>query len=138
MKLFLHKLPYILLLSLIYIRCSSISTFDQTTIDQAASLKTLSLYLMGKASDPYSDFSPQADDLKQKLNAAYQYSKSRINNDETTKQWEALMKPDGNLLGGFLTKWQAQKTLSETFINHTKDLVRNGFDEIIDLERSKK
>ena len=138
MKLYLQKYSSILFLSLLWLSCSSLSTFDQTTVDQAASIKTLALYLMGNADNPYNDFAPQVDDLKQMLNEAYQYSKNRTNNDETTKQWEVLINPDGNLLGGFLSRWKSQTKLSETFINQAKDLVRNGFDEIIDFEKSKK
>ncbi len=138
MKIYIQKLSYVLLASLLFISCSSLSSFDQTTIDQASSIKIMALSLMDKATNPYTDFAPQVDELKNKLEEAYQYSKSRNNNDETTQQWEVLIKPDGHLLGGFLSRWQSKNKLSETFINQAKDLVRTGFDEIIEFENSKK
>ena len=138
MKLNLHKHSFILFLSLLYLSCSSLNSFDQTALNQAKSLKTISLYLMGNAVNPYSDFKPQIEDLKEQLNNAYKYETSRNNNDESIKQWRVLINPDGNFLGGFLSKWKSQNKLSETFINQAKDLVRSGFNEIIDLERSKR
>ncbi len=138
MKLYLNKFLYIFILSFICLSCSSLSSFDQTALDQATIIKTISLYLMGNATNPYNDFKPQIEDLKEQLNIAYKYEKGRTNNDESSKQWETLINPNGNLLGGFLSRWQSKNKLSETFINQAKDLVRNGFDEIIDLESSKK
>ena len=93
---------------------------------------------MGNAVNPYNDFKPQIEDLKEQLNNAYKYETSRNNNDESIKQWRVLINPDGNFLGGFLSNWKSQNKLSETFINQAKDLVRSGFNEIIALERSKR
>ena len=138
MKIYINKFSYIIFLSLLYMSCSSLSSFDQTTIDQASSIKIMALSLMDKATNPYPDFVPQVDELKNKLDEAYQYSKSRNNNDETTQQWELLIKPDGHLLGGFLSRWQSQNKLSGSFVNQAKDLVSTGFDEIIEFENSKK
>ncbi len=138
MKFYFQRFAYILFLSFLLLSCSSLSSFDQTTIDQANSLKTMALSLMGNATNPYSDLTPQIDDLRKRLDEAYQYSKSRNNNEETTKQWEVLIKPDGNLLGGFLSRWKSQGQLGQSFVIQAKDLVGNAFDEIVQLENSKK
>ena len=138
MKVYLQKYSFILFLTIIYLSCSSSSVYDKTTVDLAVSLKTLSLYLMGNAINSYNDFKPQIEDLEEKLNNAYKYEQNRVNNNVITKKWEELISPNEDLLGGFLAKWKSQNKLSVTFITQAKNKVRNGFDEIIDYEKSKR
>jgi len=54
------------------------------------------------------------------------------------KQWELLYNPEGNLLGGFLKKWETENQgQSPAFLDGVKKLVAAAFDEIIKLESRK-
>lgn len=117
--------------------CSSISTFSQYAYEQAVSLKVESLNLMDKATEEYSANKDIVEDLKTKLQKSYEYSKGRPKNDISTKQWEILISPDRNLLGGFLKRWESKNTLSKAFIDDAKGLVGDAFDTIIGLESGK-
>lgn len=117
--------------------CSSISTFSQYAYEQAVSLKVESLNLMDKATEEYSANKDIVEDLKTKLQKSYEYSKGRPKNDISTKQWEILISPDRNLLGGFLKRWESKNTLSRAFIDDAKGLVGDAFDTIIGLESGK-
>jgi len=92
---------------------------------------------MSLATMQYDDFSENVDILKTELNKAYEFAKGRPNNDISTKQWETLISPDGNLLGGFLKRWKEEGTLSQMFVAEMQILVADAFDTIIGLESGK-
>ena len=92
---------------------------------------------MDKATEEYSANKDIVEDLKTKLQKSYEYSKGRPKNDISTKQWEILISPDRNLLGGFLKRWESKNTLSRAFIDDAKGLVGDAFDTIIGLESGK-
>ncbi len=125
------------LVSLNFYSCSTISTFSQYAYEQAVSLKVESLNLMDKAAEEFSANKDAVEDLKTKLLKSYEYSKGRPKNEISTKQWEILISPDRNLLGGFLKRWESSGTLSRAFIEDSKGLVSDAFDTIIGLESGK-
>jgi hypothetical protein len=86
---------------------------------------------------PYNEFSDEVEFLKTELNKAYEYAKGRPNNEISTKQWEILINPDGNLLGGFLKRWEAEGKLSQMFVAEMQIMVADAFDTIIGLESGK-
>jgi hypothetical protein len=75
--------------------------------------------------------------LETELTKAYEFSKGRPNNEISTRQWETLINPDGNLLGGFLKRWEEEETLSQMFVTEMQMLVNDAFDTIIGLESGK-
>jgi len=125
------------LISLLLISCSTISVFSPEAYKQAVDLKVESVNLMSFATMPYDEFSDEVEFLKTELNKAYEYAKGRPNNEISTKQWEILINPDGNLLGGFLKRWKADSTLSQMFVAEMQILVADAFDTIIGLESGK-
>jgi hypothetical protein len=134
------KLPRLLsalILSLTVWSCASISVFSPEAYKQAVDLKVESLEVMSFATLPFYDSEEQVSYLKTELNKAYEFSKGRPNNEISTKQWEILINPEGNLLGGFLKRWEEEETLSEMFVTEMQTLVGDAFDTIIGLESGK-
>lgn len=129
----------LLALSLIILfwSCSTISVFSPEAYKQAVDLKVESLELISFATTPYSDYKEDVEDLKTELNKAYEFSKGRPKNEISTKQWEILINPDGNLLGGFLKRWKEEENLSQMFVTEMQILVGDAVDTIIGLESGK-
>lgn len=131
-------LPVIfLIIGLVCLGCATISTYSETAYQQATSLKVDSLALMGKATGPYAQHQAEVEALRLKLDKAYEYAKGLPKNEITARQWEILKDPNGQLLGGFLARWQQKSTLSPDFIAEAQIDVRNAFDQIIKLESGK-
>ena len=126
-----------ILINLILVSCSTISVFSPEAYKQAVDLKVESIDIMSLATMPYEDYSNQSDILKTELSKAYEFAKGRPDNELSTKQWEILMNPDGNLLGGFLKRWEEEETLSQMFVTEMQILVAEAFDTIIGLESGK-
>jgi len=139
MKIKTKTQPAVLVLSLIILfwSCSTISVFSPEAYKQAVDLKVESLEVISFATMPYSDYKEEVEDLKTELNKAYEFSKGRPKNETSTKQWEILINPDGNLLGGFLKKWKEEENLSQMFVTEMQILVGDAFDTIIGLESGK-
>lgn len=135
MKLFHSFL--IFTISLIIWSCSSISEFSPEAYKQAVNLKVESLELMSFATEQYSDFGEEVVYLRTELKKAYEFSKGRPNNEISTRLWEVLINEEGNLLGGFLKRWETDGTLSQMFITEMQMLVSDAFDTIIGLESGK-
>jgi len=134
------KTQYVLItlaLNLIVWACSSVSVFSPEAYKQAVDLKVESLNLMSDATMQYEDFEEDVVHLKTELAKAYEFSKGRPNNEISTRQWEILINPDGNLLGGFLKRWEEEETLSQMFLTEMQVLVGDAFDTIIGLESGK-
>lgn len=117
--------------------CSSVSVFSPEAYQQAVNLKVESLDLMSFATLPYPDFEEEVAFLNTELDKAYEYAKGRPNNEISTRQWEILINPDGNLLGGFLKRWEEEVTLSAMFVTEMQGMVGDAFDTIIGLESGK-
>jgi hypothetical protein len=96
-----------------------------------------SLVLMENGADSFNVYIAEINELKLKLDKAYEYEKGRPKNSITTKMWQKLTDPNIDLLGGFLSLWEKQRVLSKTFIEGKKKQVSTAFDLIIDLESKK-
>lgn len=127
----------ILTLCLAVCSCSSISVFSPEAYKQAVDLKVESLNLMSFATMPYADYEEEVIYLSTALDKAYEFSKGRPDNEISTEQWEILFDKEGNLLGGFLKRWEAESILSEMFVTEMQLLVSDAFDTIIGLESGK-
>jgi len=117
--------------------CASTGVFSEIAYRQSVSLKVETLELMNKASESYSSHSAEVDSLIRKLKFAYEYAKGRPDNDIITKQWELMINPDRNLIGGFLRIWKEDLILSPVFVNEAQEVIGNAFDTIIGLESGK-
>jgi hypothetical protein len=127
----------ILTFSLASWSCSNISVFSPEAYKQAVDLKVESLELMSFATLPYADYVENVTYLKTELRKAYEFALGRPNNELSAGQWEILINEEGNLLGGFLKRWEAEDTLSEIFVTEMQTLVSDAFDTIIGLESGK-
>ena len=133
----LQTLSPILMLCLTIWSCSSISVFSPEAYKQAVDLKVESLELMSFATSPYDDNEESVTYLKTELRKAYEFALGRPNNELSAGQWEILINEEGNLLGGFLKRWETEETLSEMFVTEMQALVSDAFDTIIGLESGK-
>ncbi|MDZ7625794.1 MAG: hypothetical protein U5J96_15285 [Ignavibacteriaceae bacterium] len=132
-----HNVILTLMLGLIVWSCSSISVFSPEAYRQAVDLKVESLNLMSFATMPYADYEEEVIYLNTELDKAFEFSKGRPDNEISTEQWKILIDKEGNLLGGFLKRWEAEGTLSEMFVTEMQILVSDAFDTIIGLESGK-
>lgn len=117
--------------------CSNISVFSPEAYKQAVDLKVESLELMSFATSPYVENEENVTYLKTELRKAYEFALGRPNNEISAEQWEILINEEGNLLGGFLKRWEEEDTLSEMFVTEMQTLVGDAFDTIIGLESGK-
>jgi len=124
-------------LSMIVWSCASISVFSPEAYKQAVNLKVESLNLMSFATMPYADYEEEVNFLNTELDKAFEFSKGRPDNEISTEQWEILIDKEGNLLGGFLKRWESEGTLSEMFVTEMQILVSDAFDTVIGLESGK-
>ncbi len=92
---------------------------------------------MEDGSESYSKHVGEIDSLKNELNFAYEYAKGRPNNEITAKQWEIMINPDRNLIGGFLRIWEEDLILSPVFVSEAQSVIGDAFDTIIGLESGK-
>jgi hypothetical protein len=124
-------------LSMIVWSCASISVFSPEAYKQAVDLKVEFLNLMSFATMPYADYEEEVIYLNTKLDKAFEFSRGRPDNEISTEQWEILIDEEGNLLGGFLKRWETEGSLSEMFVTEMQILVGDAFDTIIGLESGK-
>jgi len=118
--------------------CSpSIAPYSFHAYQQAVELKVNSLDPMQLAELPFSEQVKSVKDLRSRLSKAYEFARGRPRNDHSTKQWEIMIDPEAHLLGGFLTRWEEQGHLSQSFITEAQSIVSGGFDAIIGLESGK-
>jgi hypothetical protein len=127
----------ILTFSLAAWSCSNISVFNPEAYKQAVDLKVESLELMSFATSSYADYEDDVTYLKTELRKAYEFALGRPNNELSAGQWKTLINEEGNLLGGFLKRWEEENTLSEMFVTEMQTLVSDAFDTIIGLESGK-
>lgn len=119
--------------------CSpTISEFNARAYEQATSLKVESLALMERGTEPYTEHVSAVDELRTELRKAHEFAQGRPNNEISARQWEILIDPDRDLLGGFLRDWEEQSSFSEVFVEEKKTQIARAFDTIIELESGKK
>lgn len=120
------------------VACSTIDVFNQRAYEQATSLKVEALFLIDNASDSYINYETEVNQLKLNAKKAYEYSKGRQKNEESTKQWEIVVNSERNSLFGFLKRWKDKGKLNSVFIVEAKKIISEGFDAIIELESGKR
>lgn len=140
-KVYHHRLNLVLasLIFVSFLGCRNLQpAFSEQAYRQTVSLKVESLELMEHASEEFSQHEANVHRLQTELRKAYEYAAGRPNNSTTASQWEILISPDRNLLGGFLQRWKQQGNLSLVFINENKRIIADAFDTIIELESGKR
>jgi hypothetical protein len=138
-KNFIIKIcPLLVLFTLLgFQSCTPLPIYSETAYAHAVKLKLESLDLMSNATESYSKHSGEADSLKKELRFAYEYAKGMPDNDVTAKQWEIMINPDRNLIGGFLRIWKEDLILSPVFVDEARGVIGEAFDKIIGLESGK-
>lgn len=116
--------------------CAVTPAKDPVSLQNARSLKVESLALMDKATDPPTAHAAEIQSLRQKLQQALEHERQRGDrNAVSVQQWQLLQDPKGNLLGGFLHKWETEGVgRSPAFLAGAKQLVGDAFDEIIKVQ----
>jgi hypothetical protein len=114
-----------------------IAPYQQPDYERTVNLKVDAMNLMGKATEPYAQNQAAAENLRLSLEKAYEAAKGIPNNQVVTQQWAILKDPNGNLLGGFLARWQKKSVLKQPFIDEMKAQVGDAFDKIIAVESGK-
>lgn len=133
-----RKTKLLLLVAIVISGCApSISQFNETAYRQAVQLKVQSLALVNKATEPYAGYAEKAETLRQDLQTAYEYAKGRPNNNLSTQQWEIMIDPERNLVGGLLARWEEEGSLSPVFVREFRGVISDAFDTIIGLESGK-
>ena len=111
-----------------------IAPYSLQAYTNATSLKAETLMVVGKATDPYAAHAGEVDDLRLKLESAYEFSKGMPKNSEATLEWELLK--GQNLLGDFLEAWH-KHPLSDEYVSRKKVRIATAFDYLICLEANK-
>jgi hypothetical protein len=75
--------------------------------------------------------------LQQDLQTAFARAQARARNAPSTAQWDLLISPDQNLLGGFLDRWEREDSLRAAFIVESRRLVASAFAELTATENRK-
>ena len=132
------KVYSIFLLLILYGCAPLIGPHSPKAYENATSLKAEVLTILGKANTPYSDNETGIESIKLRAEQAYEFVRGVPKNQLSTKQWEILKDPEGDLLGKFFKRWKERNTLSDTLIKQYRGLASDAFDEIICLEANKK
>lgn len=127
------------LIALLSLSCAThlISPYSETAYSMAVSLKVDALALMAEAGEPYAQHAAAVEALRLQAQKNLEYARGRPQNEDTTRQWEILLDPAGSLLGGFLARWEREKTLGADFVAEKTGQISKAFDEVIRLESHK-
>jgi len=117
--------------------CATIAPYSQAAYEQATTLKAEALILVSRATEQYSQHRIEAERVRLDMHRAYEYAKGRPKNEISTRQWEIVRDPEGNSLGGFLSRWEEDGVLSETFVAEARHVISDQLDQVIGLESGK-
>lgn len=127
----------LLFLSAMLCACSTISRFDQYAYNQATSIKVDALSVMDSATEDYRQHQSSVAGITTAINKIYEYEKNRPKNTVSEKMWALLRDSAGPLYGGFIKRWQREGKLDAVFIQESKRLIGDSFDQIAQLESGK-
>ena len=130
-------LQYTFLFILIFYGCATISRFDQYAYSQATSIKVDALSLMDSATTNFQQHKQAASTVMTTIEKIYEYEKNRPKNIISEKMWATIKDTSGHLYGGFIKRWQKEGTLDQVFIQESKRLIGESFDQISQLESGK-
>jgi hypothetical protein len=128
---------YLLSLTCALTACARIAPYSEVAYHYATSLKVESLALVAKATEPYAEHRAEVEKLQLELEKAYEYARSRPDNELSTRQWAILLDPQRALLGGVLARWKSEGMLARAFVDNMKAQIGAAFDTISGLESGK-
>lgn len=112
---------------------------DMETLTGLETLKLDAVSIMKKGAKSFSSMAPQINEFKAKMTDQIDYEKAKGDkNLKTVQMLEILNNPEGNLLGGFLSRWENEGKLQAPFIKEIAGVVTKNFDKVINLEKKKK
>ena len=117
--------------------CSTISRFDQYAYSQATSIKVDALNLMDSATQNFEQHQQAVVTVMISINKIYEYQKNRPKSIISEKMWAMIRDTSGHLYGGFVKRWQRDGKLDAVFIQESKQLIGQSFDQISQLESGK-
>lgn len=126
------------LLALLLATGCALAPYSQESVDTAATLRDQSAAVMALAVRPFADYKDSVALLRSRLEAALTVERGRPDNNESIQQWILLTSRSGSLLGGFLTRWEANGTLGQLFVNEKRTQVMRAFAIIIATEEAKR
>lgn len=134
LKLFVSTVIFSVLLS-----CNAFKTavYDQYSYQQTVSLKVESEALIQNATQSFSTYKTEIDDLILDLKKLVEYEKNKPNNEITYAMLKLIADQDKNLLAGFLKRWESEQQLSQVFTDEAKAQIMEAFDLIIKYEANK-
>ncbi len=127
----------IVIIGLFLMACTTISPFSETAYRMSTGIKAAALDLMAKADEPYATHQKDVDALMLEAKKAYEYAKSRPQNEISAQQWAIMIDPSRHMLAGFFKRWQEKGTLGKIFIKEAISQISKGFDQISGLESGK-
>lgn len=136
-KILSSKLYYILFTLLLFYGCATIAKFDQYAYSQATSIKVDALSIMDSATQYYTTHQPAVTVVMNAIDKMYEYEKNRPKNEVSEKMWYMVRDTSGHLYGGFVKRWEREGKLDETFIQESKRIIGQSFDQISQLESGK-
>lgn len=128
---------FIFILLMLLCSCATISRYDQYAYNQAVSIKVDALNLMDSAIDNYQQHQPAVANMMTSIEKIYEYEKNRPKNAISEKMWAMIRDTSGHLYGVFIKRWQREGHLDKGFIQESKRLIGQSFDQISQLESGK-
>lgn len=112
---------------------------DEASLESFNILKTDAISIMKKGAKSYTSMASQINEYQAKLDDQIEYERERgEKNLKTVQMLEIIADPDGNLLGGFFTRWENEGKLNAPFIKEIAGVVTKNFDKVINLEKRKR
>ena len=136
-----RALPILLCTLFLFSSCiaNRMVPFDLDSFNMAKDIKTEALNLMGLAGQDYSASADKVTAFQNKVTSHIASEEARGEKNKTSvDMWKLLMKPEGNLLGGFLSKWKNDGKLNAVLVSQFKNEIGKNLDKIINLENKKK
>ena len=116
----------------------AVAQFSPEAVTLAQGIRAEALALIDQATDDFAGHAAAAGALRQRMDGALAQARGRSDNEESIRQWELMADPSGNLLGGFLTRWESNGRLSRALIGGIRQQVAVGLDLIVETENAKR
>ncbi|WP_375587728.1 hypothetical protein [Flagellimonas aurea] len=119
--------------------CTALKTapYDQYSFQKAVEIKVEASNLMKKATNPFSSYEEEVEELQLELEKMVVYEANKPNNGISYEMWKLLADQDKNLLAGLLKRWEEQEKLGQVFLNEAQSQVTEAIDMIIRYEGKK-
>jgi PBP1b-binding outer membrane lipoprotein LpoB len=127
-----------LFIVLIISGCQTTPRIDKKQVARVEELKKQSLELIDNATEPYSKYNEKIKLVESEIAEITKSANNLKNNDVEIEQINDLIKPDGVLLGKFLSDWKASGTITQEYAAGLKITIQRQFDEILDTYKQRK